>query len=137
MANEQPSAVVLRSMCRVLAASCLLMLVCGVVLAAEPQTASPPLEIHRVTTGIVVDGDLSDAAWKEAVPISQRYETNPGDNVEPKEKRGGYLLYDDKFLKPGFEFSDPDPTHILGPYNDRDHVGGNTDDYGGIILDTR
>jgi len=105
--------------------------------ADDAAAGHPPLQIKRTTSPIVIDGDLSDAAWKDAVPVTQWYETNPGDNVEPKVKSVGYLLYDDHYLYAGFDFQDPDPKQIHAPYNDRDHIGGNTDDYAGVILDTR
>jgi len=122
---------------RVFVATFSLLLVCGTLSVAAEESGNVALEIHRISTPITIDGDLNDPAWKTAMPIDKWYETNPGDNVEPKVKSVGYLLYDDKFLYAGFDFSDSDPSQIRGPYNDRDHIGGNTDDYGGIILDTR
>ncbi|MGZ4779523.1 MAG: carbohydrate binding family 9 domain-containing protein, partial [Thermoanaerobaculia bacterium] len=107
----------------------------AVVQAQEAKNVA--LQIRRATTPITIDGDLSDPAWKQAVPVDKWYETNPGDNVEPKAKSVGYLLYDDKFFYAGFEFSDPNPSQIRAPFADRDHIGGNTDDYAGVILDTR
>jgi hypothetical protein len=105
--------------------------------AAPLCAAGPPIEIARATGAITIDGSLSDPAWQKATRLDQWYETNPGENAEPKAKSVGYLTYDEHFFYAGFEFSDPDPKKIQGPYNDRDHIGGNTDDYGGVILDTR
>jgi hypothetical protein len=114
--------------------SMLILLVwCAAALGAD----NPAFHISRAASPIVIDGDLSDAGWKNATRIDQWWETNPGDNVEPKAKSVGYLAYDNRFFYAGFEFFDPDPSKIQGPFNDRDHIGGNTDDYGGIILDTR
>lgn len=95
-------------------------------------------EIHitRAAGPITIDGDLSDAGWKGATKVDTFYETNPGDNIEPKVKTAAYLTYDEKFFYAGFEFFDPDPSKIRAPYGDRDNVPGYTD-YGGIILDTR
>ncbi|MGZ7032397.1 MAG: DUF5916 domain-containing protein [Thermoanaerobaculia bacterium] len=112
-------------------------LFCSSFAVAQAQQANVALEIRRATAPITIDGDLSDPAWKQAVPVDKWYETNPGDNVEPKAKSVGYLLYDDKFFYAGFEFSDPNPSQIRAPFADRDHIGGNTDDYAGVILDTR
>ena len=106
--------------------------------AAGPLCAAdPPIEISRASGPITIHGDLSDPGWQKATRIDQWYETNPGENVEPKVKSVGYLTYDDHFFYAGFQFFDPEPSKIQGPYNDRDHIGGNTDDYGGVILDTR
>jgi hypothetical protein len=53
--------------------------------AAAPQPG-PPLTIHRAPGAIVLDGDLSDAGWNGAQEIVQWYETNVGDNVEPRSR---------------------------------------------------
>ena len=105
-------------------------------LLADQATHGSEIHIQRATGPIKVDGDLSDPGWKDATKITTWYETNPGDNVEPKVGNVGYLTYDDKYLYAGFEFSDPNPSKIRAPYGDRDNVASYTD-YGGIILDTR
>src|SRR2546430_12723350 len=115
-------------------------LVCLFIALAAARTlvaAGPPVEITKATGPISIDGNLADPAWKTATRIDQWWETNPGENAEPKAKSVGYLAYDDHFFYAGFEFDDPQPSKIQGPYNDRDHIGGNTDDYRGVILDTR
>ena len=40
------------------------------------------------------------------------YETQPGDNIEPKVRNVGYLTYDDHFFYAAFEFEDPNPKVI-------------------------
>jgi len=110
--------------------------------AADPAAPPPPapqlgpLRITRVTSKIEVDGDLSDAAWSEAERITTWFETNPGDNVEPKVRNVAWLAYDEQFLYAAFDFPDPDPKAIKAPLGDRDHVPGYTD-YGGVIVDPR
>ena len=107
--------------------------------ATPPPAAAhePPYTIHiaRATGPIVIDGDLSDPAWKDAQPIEKWWETRPGDNIEPKVRNVGRIAYDDKFLYVGLEFDDPDPKKIRAPFADRDNVDSTTD-YGGIILDS-
>src|SRR5438876_6085130 len=99
--------------------------------AALPLVAAgPPIHIERARGAIKVDGDLSDPGWQGATKIEQWWETNPGDNVEPKVKSTGWLTYDDHFFYAAFQFDDPEPQKIRAPYNDRDRIGGNTDDYG-------
>jgi uncharacterized protein DUF5916 len=102
--------------------------------AAEPD--SHPIGIQRAPGPIKVDGDLSDPGWRGAVRIETWFEINPGDNTPPKVKNVGYLTYDDTSFYAGFEFQDPDPSHIRAPLGDRDNVPWSTD-YGGVILDTR
>lgn len=108
-----------------------------ILFASVPLYAAETIHIARLSKRIVLHGDLSDPGWKEATRVDRWYETNPGDNVEPPVRSVGYLAYDDRDFYAGFEFFDPHPSQIKGPYNDRDHIGGNTDDYGGVILDTR
>jgi hypothetical protein len=110
------------------------LLLCAGSLFADD--APPKLRIPRTTSPITIDGDLSDPGWKNALRLEKWYETNVSDNGEPKVKSVGYLTYDSKFLYAAFELFD-NPRDIRSPYNDRDHIGGNTDDYAGIILDTR
>jgi hypothetical protein len=105
--------------------------------AADDAEGHPTITISRASGPITVDGDLSEPAWKSATRVEKWWETNPGDNVEPKAKSVGYVMYDDKYFYAGFELDDPNPKLISSPFNDRDHISGNTDDYAGVILDTR
>jgi hypothetical protein len=105
----------------------------------EAQPASggvddPPIQIHRTTGEIRVDGDLEDPGWADASRIETWYETRPGDNVEPKVGNVGYLAYDDGFLYAAFEFEDPSPEKIRAPLANRDNVPSYTD-YGGLLVD--
>jgi hypothetical protein len=93
------------------------------------------IRITRATGSITVDGDLRDEGWRDAVRIDRWYETQPGDNTEPKVKNVGYLTYDDRFFYAGFEFEDPDPHAIRAPFSDRDNIGDGFDDYGGVLID--
>ncbi|HEY6065621.1 MAG TPA: DUF5916 domain-containing protein [Thermoanaerobaculia bacterium] len=113
----------------------LLLAAAAPVLAARPEQGVP-IPITRAGGPIVIDGNLSDPGWQGATKVTTWYETNPGDNVEPKVGNVGYLTYDDKFLYAGFEFADTEPGKIRAPYGDRDNVPSTTD-YGGIILDTQ
>jgi hypothetical protein len=106
--------------------------------AARAQTATrgEPYSITRARGPIVIDGNLSDEGWRDAVRIERWYEINPGDNIEPAVKNVAYLTYDDKFFYAAFEFEDPNPKAIVAPYGDHDALQNNAD-YGGIFLDTR
>jgi hypothetical protein len=103
---------------------------------AQTATRGETYSITRAKGPIVIDGNLSDEGWRDAVRIERWYEMNPGDNIEPKLKNVGYLTYDDKFFYAGFEFEDPDPKRIVAPFGDHDGLGGSRD-YGGLFLDTR
>jgi hypothetical protein len=110
------------------------LVLCASVLGAQEKNIA--LRIERIDAP-TIDGDIGEAAWQKAYRVDQWYETNPGDNIEPKVKSVAWLGYDDRFLYAAFEFFDPQPNGIRSAYGDHDQLGGNTDDYGGIIVDTR
>src|SRR5882672_12391437 len=101
---------------------------------ADPQPG-PPLTIHRAAGPIVLDGDLDDAGWQGVEPDTTWFETNPGDNLEPKVGNAVTLAYDDQYLYAGFRFGDPHPELIRGPLGDHDAVPSSTD-YAGLIIDS-
>src|SRR5687767_5913869 len=113
-----------------------LILLCAVHLSAAPQP-SERITIASTSMPVTIDGDLSDAAWQNATKFETWYETNPGDNIEPKQKTVGYVMYDSKFFYFGIESSDNKPSEIIAPYADHDQISGNTDDYSGVIIDSR
>jgi len=106
-------------------------------LNAAAAAAEPVNIIASPGASITIDGDLSDAAWQHATKYESWVETNPGDNIEPKVKTIGYVTFDSRFLYFGIESFDPTPKNIIAPYADHDQISGNTDDYAGIIIDTR
>jgi len=103
----------------------------------QAATTAEPLMLEPTAAPIQIDGVLSDAAWQSATKYTTWYETNPGDNIEPKVKTVGYVTYDSKFLYFGIESTDPNPGAISSPFADHDQISGNTDDYVGVLLDTR
>jgi hypothetical protein len=104
---------------------------------AQLTLAGDTIRIAKATGHITIDGDLSDEAWQHATKIVKWYETQPGDNTEPKVKNVGYLTFDDRFLYAAFEFEDPNPKAMRAPFADRDNIGNGFDDYAGILLDAR
>ncbi|HEX8152882.1 MAG TPA: DUF5916 domain-containing protein, partial [Thermoanaerobaculia bacterium] len=120
----------------------LLIVVCAFAAVAQEPPKTPPAQktprsIPKAASSITVDGVLSDAAWQTAAKYETWYETNPGDNVEPRVKTVGYVTYDERFFYVGIESFDPNPKEISAPYADHDQISGNIDDYVGVILDTR
>jgi hypothetical protein len=122
---------------KVLLATCAFALCAVVPSHAQSALSGDRLKIARLTEPVTIDGNISEEAWRRAERVERWYETNPGDNVEPKVKSVAYLAYDDRFLYAAFEFEDPNPSTIRAPVSDRDNVSGNSTDYAGIILDTR
>jgi hypothetical protein len=103
--------------------------------SAQSALSGAPIGIVRTAGRITIDGDLSDEGWQKATRVDQWYETNPGDNTEPRVRNVGYLTFDDRYFYAAFEFEDPNPAAIRAPYADRDNIGDGFNDYGGIIVD--
>jgi hypothetical protein len=124
----------MKTICLVVAFTAVLCL----TLAMHAQTREPSatFAIKRASAPIAVDGNLEDAAWKDAFRIDKWYETNATDNTEPKVKNVAWMAYDDHFFYAAFHFEDPNPSSIRAPFADRDNVPSSTD-YAGVILDTR
>src|SRR5688572_4609192 len=99
--------------------------------------AAAPLMLEPAAGPIQIDGVMSEGEWARATKYETWYETNPGDNIEPRVKTVGWVTYDTKFLYFAVESTDPDPKAISAPYADHDQISGNTDDYVGVLLDTR
>jgi hypothetical protein len=99
--------------------------------------ADPPLHITKTASPISIDGDLSDAGWKEALRFDTWYETNPGDSVEPQVKTVGWITYDDRFFYAAIESLDPNPSQIRAQLGDHDGINGSSDDFSGVIIDSR
>src|SRR5881227_3714040 len=116
----------------ILSTAVMAAMVCAVVTAnAQTATRGETYAIARAKGQIVIDGNLNDEGWREALRIDRWYEVNPGDNTEPRVKNVGYLTYDEKFFYAAFEFEDPDPKRIVAPLGDHDYLPGNAD-YGGL-----
>src|ERR1700682_2328063 len=103
---------------------------------ADPPPPAPPIQIHRAEGAIRIDGDLSDAGWKNAASVSAFLEGQPGDNTPARVKTIAWLTYDDRYFYVGVRCEDPNPQKIRAPYVERDNVLG-TDDNVAIFLDTR
>ncbi len=97
----------------------------AVVFPALPSAADlavdgeSPIAVRRAQAAIDVDGDLSYPGWRGASEVRTWFETNPGDNLEPKVENVAYLAYDERFLYAGFRFADPEPEKIRAPLGDQ------------------
>jgi hypothetical protein len=115
-----------------------LAVLCAPGLAGEEPEPQPPpkpkLKLARITSPIAVDGDLSDAGWKEATEVPLAYEINPGDNTTPAVKTTARIGYDDKFFYVSFWCEDPDISKLRAPFVDRDGINDDQD-YVGFLLD--
>ncbi len=106
------------------------------MLAAAPvwaTTAAVP-DLPRIDDVVKIDGNLDDAAWRQALQIEVNTETNPGENVPAKVRTIAYLMEDGNSLFVAFDARDPDPSAIRAFLRDRDSAYN--DDFVGVVIDS-
>lgn len=102
---------------------------------AEPfiPEYNPMLDVSPTAGKIKIDGDLSDAGWKNARRISSFVERDPGDQTRPDVNTEAFISYDDDNLYVGFICYD-DPAQIRATMCQRDQFFD--DDEVSVGLDT-
>ncbi len=108
--------------------------------AAASQQASPtdPVRsavVTAVTSEIVVDGSLDEAAWRQAPTIGDLVQRIPVAGAAPTERTEVRLLYDEDNLYIGVMCHDAEPDRVLASQMARD-ASLNADDRLAIVLDT-
>ena len=108
--------------------------------AAASQQASPtdPVRsavVTAVTSEIVVDGSLDEAAWRQAPTIGDLVQRIPVAGAAPTERTEVRLLYDEDNLYIGVICHDAEPDRVLASQMARD-ASLNADDRLAIVLDT-
>jgi hypothetical protein len=103
-------------------------------LRAETVPAVTPHDIPKLPEGIVIDGQLDDAAWAQAAEYELGYEIAPGDNTPATMATKARIGYTADALYVSFRASDPKPSDIRAHLRDRD--AAYRDDFIGIIVDT-
>jgi hypothetical protein len=91
-------------------------------------------ELPRTKSEFVIDGRLSEEAWRDAATVALEVETDPGENLDAPVATRAYLLEHGEILYVAFEADDPEPDRIRAYLRDRDSAWA--DDHVGIILDT-
>ena len=89
-------------------------------------------DLPRVTGDVVIDGNLDDDIWLQALQVEIGYETNPGENTPAKVKTVAYLMEDGVNLYIAFDAHDPDPQAIRAFLRDRDSAYN--DDFVGVVI---
>lgn len=119
--------------------ACLLRIMTLAFCCALPLTAGKPIEktthlIKKVDTGVVIDGQIDEATWRDALKLELSYEVRPAENQQPPVKTEIFLAFTDKALLVAFKCYDPNPAKIRARFNGRDSSWN--DDFVGIVLDT-
>jgi hypothetical protein len=92
------------------------------------------LSIPYTEHSIIIDADLSDPAWQQALEIDLNIVNNPWNNLPSPIKTTAKIIENGEYLYVAFIADDPDPSKIKGFLADRDSTWG--DDLVGIKLDT-
>ncbi len=94
------------------------------------------LSAVRTSASIKIDGDINEAAWKEATPATDFVEHRPtfGKQEAPSNKSVVYLLYDNTSVYIGGYCYEQTKDSISRELIGRDRVGIN--DFLGVIIDT-
>jgi len=91
-------------------------------------------QLPHINQAIILDGQLDESVWKDALVIELNYETVPGENITPSVKTEVYLFEDGETLYVGFDAHDNNPQAIRDFLLDRDNVWAS--DFVGIKFDT-
>src|SRR5690348_9982527 len=102
----------------------------------ESSAYGADLTITKLKGAIVIDGDISDSGWSQALRVDDFVEFSKGDNVAPPVRTSAWLTYDDRNFYAAFRSDDPQPAAIRAPFVDRDQVLTDQD-YVAVMLDTR
>lgn len=104
--------------------------------ATEPDPEFKKLKAVRTNQKIVIDGDISDAAWSEAAVADDFTEFRPviGRKWHHEIRTVTYLLYDDNGIYFAGRCYESTPDSISRELAGRDGFGNN--DYIGIVFDT-
>ena len=98
------------------------LLVLALAAATEPPTprTAEPLALTRITTPIIIDGVLDDAAWEGVAPLPLTMYT-PVFEGAPTQRSEIRVAYDEQYLYAGGWFYDtePDGIRINSLYRDR------------------
>jgi len=114
-----------------------LLLICAGVVSVHAQQAGATNITASSIAGaaaIVVDGELSDAGWQPAVPVTTFVQRDPLEGAEPSFKTEARIVYDSSAIYVGVRAFDADPSRIIGFLTRRD--AGSASDWIQVYIDS-
>ena len=108
------------------------------VAASQQTSPTDPVRsavVTAITSEIVIDGSLDEAAWRQAPTIGDLVQRIPVAGAAPTERTEVRLLYDEDNLYIGVLCHDTEPDRVLASQMARD-ASLNADDRLAIVLDT-
>lgn len=112
----------------------LIMLPTGAYAGTCDRITPQPAVAKRASSPIIVDGQLVEGDWGQALPLDQFYESYPGECSAPAEATEVRFLYDDQNLYIGVRAMLRDARTLRKPFVRRDKVGA-SHDYVQVYLD--
>ena len=114
-----------------------LLLICaGVVSVRAQQAGATNITASSIAgaAAIVVDGELSDAGWQPAVPVTTFVQRDPLEGAEPSFKTEARIVYDSSAIYVGVRAFDAEPSRIIGFLTRRD--AGSASDWIQVYIDS-
>jgi hypothetical protein len=114
----------------------LLTVVACVVWAAATLAAQTDMAATRIqgAAAIVLDGNLDDAAWQQAVPTTSFVQRDPLEGASPTFKTEARVVYDDSAIYVAVRAFDSEPARIAGFLTRRD--AGSVSDWIRVYIDS-
>jgi hypothetical protein len=100
---------------------------------AKPQAVAVPIGTD-LATAVRLDGDLSEAVWDKAQPITTFLQREPTEGAPPTFQTEARVAYDDTALYIAVRARDEEPDKILGFLTRRD--AGSASDWIRVIVDS-
>jgi hypothetical protein len=114
-----------------------LVLIGGTVVPAYGQQAGAT-DVTAISiagaAAIVVDGELNDAGWQSAVPVTTFVQRDPREGAEPSFKTEARIVYDSSAIYVGVRAFDAEPARISGFLTRRD--AGSASDWIQVFIDS-
>ena len=90
-----------------------LWLLSPMIAGATPEVTQLRAEAHRTSQRIKIDGELSEADWQQAEPISRFVQIEPEEGKSISQPTEVRILYDNRNLYFGFTCSDSDISQLV------------------------
>ncbi len=108
--------------------------ICISNVSAEPSTHE--ITAYRTYESIEIDGDLSEADWQKAIPITKFLQIEPNEGEKSSEPMEVRILYDDENIYLGFTCYDSDISQLVANEMRRDARNIHENDNVFVLLDT-
>jgi hypothetical protein len=105
----------------------------AIAAAASPTTRIPAQQL-TAASAVLLDGDLSDAAWQDAPVITGFRQREPNDGAQATYETEARVAYDGDALYIAVQAIDPEPSRIVGFRTRRD--GYSPSDWIRVMIDS-